>query len=178
MAVLTDGKMAALRRKKISVARDLEVEEARELPASGVRRAARAVPVDEETPAVHVSQRPTVPAPKAQVIEEDSPAADVYAKVMTGTLAQVTATQAEPLTPAVTRNLFIALGSLDRIPARSCSTDQLRSAAIEPRHAFILDLLDGKTSIESVIDASPMPMHKVLLTLAELLTARLIVLLA
>jgi hypothetical protein len=182
MAVLRYVAMAARKRKRAPPELQ-EVDESRELRHSGVRRAAKALPESGPRLAHHASQRPTVPAPKCAVIEEaGSGVAELYTRIIDGTLgaangeAFARAAPAKRLRPppAITRDLFIALGSLERVPRRTCSVLEVRKAAIDPRHAFVLDLVDGQTPIESVIDASPMPMHEVLLTLAELLSAGLI----
>ncbi len=144
---------------------------------SGVRRAAP--PRAERTG----SERPTVPAPKCRVTEEKTDVDEIYARVVGGRAALVLGPPSLPgrsldlargRAQAATHDLLLALGSLDRVPVQSCSADELRRAPIDHRQAFILALVDGESTIDAIVDASPMPMHWVLLTLNHLLLHGLI----
>jgi hypothetical protein len=138
---------------------------------SGVRRIAPVAPVDEQADAA-ASERPTVPVLAGRVIEDASETARVYTRVATGRLPVAIAPQADGsydrVTARTTRDLLVALGSLEHVPVRTRASDDLRTARIDNRQAFVLSLVDGQTSIASIVDASPMAMHKVLYCLTEL----------
>ena len=158
---------------------------------SGVHPIARPVPLPEQ-PAAHASQRPTVPVPAPPRLPGALPAKDatrdIYSKIVTGTLASVSAVDPPPhAVPAakkrkqpgarrITRDLFLSLGSLDQIPRRTALAADLRAASIDPRQAFVLTLVDGMTPIESIVDVCPLPMHQVLVILEHLLSLRLLTL--
>jgi hypothetical protein len=67
---------------------------------------------------------------------------------------------------AITRDLLVVLGSLDRIPVVLRS--RLSGAPIDQRESFVLGFVDGESSIDAVIQASSLETHQVLLTLTEL----------
>jgi hypothetical protein len=109
------------------------------------------------------------------VIDESSETGRAYARIATGKFPlavtpEVVERAPDSVTARATRDLMLALGSLERTPVLTRALDDLRSVPLGPRHAFVLSLVDGHTSITSIIDASPMPMHKVLICLNELLT--------
>ena len=143
-------------------------------PASGVRSAA---PKGEQ---IHGSpnEHSTVPAPRSPA-REGAIATDMYAQIVAGKLASVVDRVVQPprrllSSRARTRDQFAGLGSLDRIPVRACCAEELLTAPIDHRQGFVLSLVDGATTIESIVDASPQAMHQVLSTLTELLSLGLI----
>jgi hypothetical protein len=142
---------------------------------SGVVRVARAMDRTDDDR----DRRSTIPAPMCRVTDADPHAIDIYARIIDGKLARVFD---EPLPAlrgidparATTLDQFLAVGSLDRIPVRTCSASELRMATIDHRKGFVLSLVDGATPIESIIDATPMAMHQVLTMLTDLLGRGLI----
>jgi hypothetical protein len=141
---------------------------------SGVRRA------NSKDEQLHRSpnERSTVPAARGSVLDGAS-AADMYAQIVAGKLADVgERTGQRPgrllSSQARTRDQFLTIGSLDRIPIHTCTTKELFAASIDHRQGFVLSLVDGATPIESIVDASPQAMHQVLSTLTELLSLGLI----
>ena len=153
---------------------------------SGVHPIARPVPLplplaEADGSVARASTRPTVPVSRNDV--SPGPAPDIYTRIMGGTLASVvgearpsprTRKQKQPGARRITRDLFLSLGSLQCIPQRTSLATDLRDAAIDPRQAFVLSLVDGMTPIESIVDASPLPMHQVLVILENLLSLRLL----
>jgi hypothetical protein len=138
---------------------------------SGVRCLDAAEPIH-ETP----NEYSTVRAPRSSTLEGDG-AADMYAQIVAGKLASVGEQQHRRRllsSRAATRDQFLALGSLEHIPVRTCSAKELLAASIDHRQGFVLSLVDGATPIQSIIDASPQAMHQVLSALTELLGLGLI----
>ena len=141
-------------------------------PASGVRCAEPG----EEPLQRRAHERSTIPTARGPAVKG---ATDVYAQIVAGKLASVVASAVQRPRHlggprATTRDQFILVGSLDRIPVRTCSRAELITASIDHRQGFVLSLVDGATAIESIIDASPQAMHQVLSALTELLSLGLI----
>jgi len=66
------------------------------------------------------------------------------------------------------------LGSLHGIPRIVQPAANIRAAGLDHREAFVLVLIDGRIDIETILDASPLPMHDVLRILLDLRTMGLI----
>jgi hypothetical protein len=66
------------------------------------------------------------------------------------------------------------LGSVDRIPHVRAAMSEILLAKLDHREGFVLSLIDGRSSIDSVLDASPMPTHKTLRILEGLRERNLI----
>jgi hypothetical protein len=153
-----------------------------------VRRVAPAVELPVEPPLeppreLRRSERPTIPVPRCAVVEGPDESPSMYARIASGSLASTVAHQARPSTAlaavrerayATTRDLLLGLGSYTRTPIRVCEESALRHAPIDSSHAFLFSLVDGTTTIESIVDASPMALDRVLLALAELVQLGLI----
>lgn len=61
-----------------------------------------------------------------------------------------------------------------RLLVRLVPDELVRSFSLDHRQGFILSLVDGRTSVESVLDASAMPLLDALHILCELFEARLV----
>ena len=66
------------------------------------------------------------------------------------------------------------LGSLQSVPRIVQPAANIRAAGLDHREAFVLVLIDGRIDIETILDASPLPMHDVLRILLDLRTKGLI----
>jgi hypothetical protein len=63
----------------------------------------------------------------------------------------------------------------DKRPIRCLVPDeQLRSLTLDHREGFILSLVDGRSSLETILDASAMPVLDALRIVCELFDARII----
>ena len=52
-----------------------------------------------------------------------------------------------------------ALASLLRVPVRIAAADRVTSLPLEPTHAFVLALVDGVSTVETVLDMTGNPRH-------------------
>ncbi len=64
----------------------------------------------------------------------------------------------------------LALGSLEAVPYLVLDDAALRDRKLDPQAAFVLGLLDGRMTIESVLDVCPLGTHRVLRILGSLLS--------
>jgi hypothetical protein len=75
------------------------------------------------------------------------------------------------------RAIFISrLGSLEWVPVLSVSPGQLKSIALDNRAGFLLSLVDGFSSIENILDISPMGQLETLRTLHQLVSQNIVTL--
>jgi hypothetical protein len=91
------------------------------------------------------SARMTIPAPKPLSAEDDS--------------TQGTASSARP-TDSAAKAEQIELerfGSLTRVPRLAISVDALRQMTLDPATSLLLWLVDGKTSLQGLLDVCGMP---------------------
>ncbi len=161
-----------------ATAHDQAYDHEKETASLGEVRPSEVRRVAPPAPEVRSSERPTLPVPRCTV---SVPADDPYRVVLDGRLRESRRAPALDLTSgrpgrpsSATHDLIDALGSIDRVPYRVCSDAEVRAAPIDNTIAFVLSLVDGATSIESIIDASPVAMHRVLLALTQLVSLRLI----
>lgn len=68
------------------------------------------------------------------------------------------------------------LGSLDQVPRVSVESDRLRWLSLDHRAGFMLSLIDGRSSVEELLDISGMPRFQALKILCELLDQDVILL--
>lgn len=66
------------------------------------------------------------------------------------------------------------MGSTESIPVLRVSPEELRDKALDPRAGFILSLVDGATSVETLLDLSSMPRLEALRLMYELTVERVI----
>jgi hypothetical protein len=64
---------------------------------------------------------------------------------------------------------LLTQASFDAVPMVTITAAQLMTRKLDPRKAFVLGLIDGRTSIESLLDACPLSTHEVLRILGDLL---------
>jgi hypothetical protein len=89
-------------------------------------------------------------------------------------IATVPALRAIPRMPAPTDFGSVGEGaseteaSLTEVPYLACSSGELLVAKLDHREGFVLSLVDGKSDIESVIDACPMVAEETRRILLEL----------
>jgi hypothetical protein len=77
-------------------------------------------------------------------------------------------------TPGAMLDYLRMLGSVDRVPYVTASMNQILMAKLDHREGFVLSLVDGRTNIDALLDASPMPTHKTLRILHGLRASSLI----
>jgi hypothetical protein len=65
-------------------------------------------------------------------------------------------------TPGAMLEYLRLLGPLDRVPCVAATMESILVAKLDHREGFVLSLVDGRSDIESLIDACPMPTHKTL----------------
>jgi hypothetical protein len=65
-------------------------------------------------------------------------------------------------TPGALLEYLKVFGSLDRIPVVTATMRDILMTDLDHREGFMLSLIDGKSDIDTLLDASPMPTHKVL----------------
>jgi hypothetical protein len=65
-------------------------------------------------------------------------------------------------TPGAMLDYLKMLGSVDRIPYVTAAMNEILLAKLDHREGFVLSLVDGRTNIDAMLDASPMPTHKTL----------------
>jgi hypothetical protein len=152
---------------------------------SGTRRIARPTPLPFDAPeldAMETSKRPTVPVPRFKVWDDVSASsANDDGRKRDGALQDESRAARDEVTtvpapPHVTdyrhgfgeSSAFAALGSPDAIPTRSRATIDTPPRRFDHRHAFVLGLVDGRTDIEGIVDATPMTSHDTLAVLVEL----------
>jgi hypothetical protein len=68
----------------------------------------------------------------------------------------------------VERVYLVSLGSSERIPRLMVDPKELRTKALDPRAGFLLSQVDGRTSIEMLLDLGTMPRLETLRLLYEL----------
>ena len=79
-------------------------------------------------------------------------------------------------TPAEMLEYLKALGSVEHIPFVTASMKEILMATLDHREGFVLSLVDGRSDIDALLDASPMPTHKTLRILQGLRARNLIAL--
>jgi hypothetical protein len=155
---------------------------------SGTRRVARRVTASpeiadlpEETPPSRASQRPTVPVPgtaslvgylacppRIQQIAVDAGAEGakrpVTLRVRLTPFAREHAVADGDTddTPGALLEYLKVFGSLDRLPVVTATMTQILLTQLDHREGFVLSLIDGRSDIDALLDACPMPTHKVL----------------
>jgi hypothetical protein len=77
-------------------------------------------------------------------------------------------------TPGAMLDYLKVLGSVDRVPYVTASMKDILLAKLDHREGFVLSLVDGRSDIDALIDASPMPTHKTLRILLSLRAQSLI----
>jgi hypothetical protein len=122
---------------------------------------------------VRPSSRPTRPAPRHfETVAVCPTRADPV-----GAVADLMSEQRAPQTPAEIRIIpraepaeedVMRLGSLERVAYVRWSHAQLLSAKMDHKSGFILSLVDGHSSIETIIDLSNMPRAQALAAVGEL----------
>jgi hypothetical protein len=60
------------------------------------------------------------------------------------------------------------------IPVLTAGVDHLRAAQLDGRAGFVLSLIDGVTSVESILDLSGMPAEQTLAILEDLRQRRIV----
>jgi hypothetical protein len=65
-------------------------------------------------------------------------------------------------TPGAMLDYLKLLGSVDRVPYVTASMSEILMATLDHREGFVLSLIDGRSNIDALLDASPMPTHKTL----------------
>jgi len=113
-------------------------------------------------------QPPAVPLPRS---EQDTVRPPAF-RPMVVPVARDLCSQ-PPARPSLS---VLRLGSLDRVPVVLVPGRDLRATGLDHREAFVLGLVDGRSDIEAVLDATPMPMHQVLIILTSLMDRGLIAL--
>jgi len=142
---------------------------------SGTRRIAALSDDASPQPASSPSARPTVPVPNSAelaVLPEERPT--VRCVKSTPRWAAIAQPFASSLPPTRLSASVHALGSLEGIPILSMSEEDRMALTFDPRRAFILGLIDGRTTIESVLDACPMAPQRVLTILGDFLARGII----
>ncbi len=143
-----------------------------------------------------LADRPTLPVPRFELLDGGGNGAGIYASILDTTGAPDSGRDESPTVPAPayvdalrrgtdaarsappsrTPPSFRELGSLQRVPHLTCSPDELRASPLDHKQAFVLVLVDGHLDIETILDATPMPMHDVLRILLDLKALGLIAL--
>ena len=99
-----------------------------------------------------------------------SPASDqhllVFSEIQVTWLSPANDASAADLTQSAL--IFDALGSLEQVPHVVCAEEATWWAEGDHRTAFLLDLVDGETTLNSIADATPLPFMDVLASLARL----------
>ena len=142
---------------------------------------------DEETPLPRESQRPTVPVPGAAslVAYLACPPHIQQIAVDAGRLPRVAIHMQAVADPAVHAKPTVIpaqgmhhedaeLGSLDRVPVVTATMSKILLAELDHREGFLLSLVDGRSSIEALLDAAPMPAEEALAILEGLRASGLI----
>ncbi len=173
--------------------------ESSEIPrASGTRPVARPVElpdVDAAPEGLERSERPTLRVPRFELFEggaaerperssRDSgemgdarnEAPTVPAPAVIASLAEATEDVPRQVPPSTTPPSLREIGSLQRVPRLIRSIAEIRQSKLDPKQAFVLVLVDGHLDIETILDASALPMHEVLRILVDLLRKELIAL--
>jgi hypothetical protein len=111
-------------------------------------------------------EKPTVRVARTLEARVRPPAEQVSLRVLPGSAARPTLSSMPPsyLAPA-----SLALGSLDEVPYVALDPEALRARKLDPQTAFVLALVDGRMTIESVLDVCPLGTHRVLRILGALL---------
>lgn len=171
--------------------------------ASGTRKVARPLDVLCDPIAVEAGEsdereraaRPTVRVPRYEAKEPTQGEDGFYANVLDigggkpGARAEAPTIPAPPRVEALRGTSEESLGSqlstrappsfgelqsLQGVPRLTCRLDRLHGTVLDHKQAFVLILVDGHLDIETILDATPMPMHEVLRILLELIAKGLI----
>jgi hypothetical protein len=166
---------------------------------SGTRRVApqRVLGLDPNPEDVPASDRPTVPAPRhlMEVLASSSTEQAELAVTVQPPAVPLMRSEHPTFRPQAFRPMLVPvvrdpnsvpparpslsvlrLGSLQRVPVLLEPGRDLRATTLDNREAFVLGLVDGRSDIEAVLDATPMPMHQVLLIITGLMDRGLIAL--
>ncbi len=96
----------------------------------------------------------------------------VYSEIMTGWLSP--ANDRRWCESTLQRDMFGELGSLEQIPYVAHPEEARWSAESDHRVAFLLDLVDGDTTMNRIADVAPLPILEVLRLLADLVAGGVI----
>jgi hypothetical protein len=143
--------------------------------SSGTRRAAPLALAPERI--ARDSQRPTVPVPDSENLagsalargseRAERPTVPVPAvsrrREAESVRAEAMARHPAPAAPTVDEVPF-----LDEVPYVTCPTATLLEARLDHRAGFVLSLVDGRSTVESVFDACPLPEEDTCFILGDL----------
>jgi hypothetical protein len=135
-------------------------------------------PVLEEVADRHVpaSERPTLRMPHARDWSADLK----LEEVKTSPYLQIPTRPSMPRSradgPSGPSLPTLTLASFARVPLVMMTSQEVREAKLDVASAFVLGLLDGEITVESVLDVCPLPTHHVLRILTELIEAKVVAL--
>jgi hypothetical protein len=137
---------------------------------------------ESERPLRH-SQRPTVRAPESASLAAYS---HQPPQIHGPTLSQTPTVRELRIVPRVpSTSDFVALAalavpstivSLDDVPFVACLPTDMLDAKLDHRQGFVLSLIDGKSSVQALVDACPLPEEETRRILGDLRVAGLVAL--